>query len=250
MTDQIDNNTNIDTTINTSNNETTNTVLNNVLNTPETMPIPDKFKVLDDSGEVDYKATLSKMNESYTGLEKRIGSSDLPPKTDEEYSVEREGFNFEEFKSDAENKAFLKAAHVHGVTNKQLDFLLSEYDKRAVNLISDSSQMSTDDAVSTLQSEWGSNYQTNIFNAVRAAKACGITEEQISDPSIGNNVAFIKMAAYYGSQLQEDKSINVGVSVAEDIQTLLRSDANFDTRHPEHKATRAKIDAYYNSLRK
>lgn len=245
MTDQIEQvNLNID--LDTPNNTSINTVLNTTIETP----IPDKFKVMDESGTVDYKATLAKMSESYQGLEKRVGSGDLAPKTVDDYSVEREGFSFDEFKSDESNKAFLKLAHSKGITNSQLDFLLTEYDKRATDLISNTSQINTDDAISTLQSEWGSNYEQNIFNAVRAARACGITDDQINDPSIGNNIAFIKMAAYYGSQLQEDKSLNIGVPVVDDIQTLQRSEANFDTRHPEHKATRAKIDAYYNSLRK
>lgn len=238
MTEQIEQPVNINTTIDTA------------LGTSLDTPIPDKFKVMDEAGTVDYKATLTKMNESYTGLEKRVGSGDVAPKTVDDYSVERDDFSFDEFKSDEGNKAFLKSAHSKGITNSQLNFLLTEYDKRATDLISNSSQINTDDAISSLQSEWGANYESNIFNAIKAAKACGITDDQINDPSIGNNVAFIKMAAYYGSQLQEDKSLNIGIPVQDDIQTLMRSAANFDTKHPEHKATRAKIDAYYNSLRK
>lgn len=252
MTDQIDNNTSLETINNTTINTANNESIGAILSTSNTPSIPDKFKVIDETtGSVDYQATLAKLSESYTGLEKRIGTSDLPPKTVDDYKLEeREGFNFDEFKADESNQAFLKAAHSKGITNSQLDFLISEYDKRAVDLISSTSQINTDDVVGTLQSEWGSNYESNIFNAVKAAKACGITDEQINDPSIGNNVAFIKMAAYFGSQLQEDKSINVGVPVAEDISSLMRSEAYFNDKHPEHKATKAKIDAYYNSLRK
>ena len=89
-----------------------------------------------------------------------------------------------------------------------------------------------------------------MFSAMKACQAAGITQEQINDPSIGNNVAVIKAFAYFGSQIKEDKSLNVGVSVSEDIQTLMRSDAFFDPRHAEHKVTKARIDAYYNSLRR
>lgn len=175
------------------------------------------------TGTVDYKATLAKMNESYTGLEKRVGTGDLPPKTADEYKIEREGFSFDEFKADESNQAFLKAAHEKGITNSQLDFLLSEYDSRAVDLVSTSSQLDTDTTVETLQSEWGKDFESNIFNAVKAAKACGISEEQINDPLIGNNVAFIKMAAYFGSQITEDKPISIGTPVSEDISSLMRS---------------------------
>ena len=243
---------NIEQTVETvEENTTNNTVLSTSINSTIDTTIPDKFKVMDEStGTVDYKATLAKMNESYTGLEKRVGTGDLPPKTADEYKIEREGFSFDEFKADESNQAFLKAAHEKGITNSQLDFLLSEYDSRAVDLVSTSSQLDTDTTVETLQSEWGKDFESNIFNAVKAAKACGISEDQISDPLIGNNVAFIKMAAYFGSQITEDKPINIGTPVSEDIQSLMRSEAFFNPRHPDHKATKERIDQHYNSLRR
>lgn len=243
---------NIEQTVETvEENTTNNTVLSTTINPTIDTTIPDKFKVMDEStGTVDYKATLAKMNESYTGLEKRVGTGDLPPKTADEYKIEREGFSFDEFKADESNQAFLKAAHEKGITNSQLDFLLSEYDSRAVDLVSTSSQLDTDTTVETLQSEWGKDYESNIFNAVKAAKACGISEDQINDPLIGNNVAFIKMAAYFGSQITEDKPISIGTPVSEDISSLMRSEAFFNPRHPDHKATKERIDQHYNSLRR
>ena len=212
--------------------------------------IPEKFKVTAEDGSVDYKATVAKMNESYSYLEKKVGTGEVAPKSVDEYKLEREDFDFEEFKADESNKEFLTEAHKHGITNKQLDFLISEYDKRAVNLVSNSSQIDTDSTVQTLQSDWGDKYEANIFNAVKAARACGITDEQINDPMIGNNVAFIKMAAYFGSQMTEDKPINNGTPVNVDIQSLMRSEAFFNPKHPDHKSVKAQIDSYYDSLRK
>jgi hypothetical protein len=245
MTDNIE-----QTVVTTTTQDTaTNTALNH--NTAIDTSIPDKFKVIDEStGTVDYKATLAKMNESYTGLEKRIGTGDVAPKTVDEYKIEREDFDFTEFKADESNKEFLTEAHKHGITSKQLDFLLSEYDKRAVDLVSTSSQMDTDTVVTTLQSEWGDNYQSNIFNAIKAAKSAGITDDQINDPMVGNNLALIKLAAHFGSQMTEDKPVNNGTAVSEDITSLMRSEAFFNSRHPDHKATKARIDAHYDSLRR
>jgi hypothetical protein len=190
------------------------------------------------------------MNESYSYLEKKVGTGEVAPKSVDEYKLEREDFDFEEFKADESNKEFLSEAHKHGITNKQLDFLLSEYDKRAVNLVSNSSQIDTDTTVQTLQSDWGDKYEANIFNAVKAARACGITDEQINNPLIGNNVAFIKMAAYFGSQMTEDKPVSNGTPVNVDIQSLMRSEAFFNPKHPDHKSVKAQIDSYYDSLRK
>ena len=229
---------------------TASTVLSTVNDSSIETAIPEKFKVTAEDGSVDYKATVAKMNESYSYLEKKVGTGEVAPKSVDEYKLEREDFDFEEFKADESNKEFLSEAHKHGITNKQLDFLLSEYDKRAVNLVSNSSQIDTDTTVQTLQSDWGDKYEANIFNAVKAARACGITDEQINNPLIGNNVAFIKMAAYFGSQMTEDKPINNGTPVNVDIQSLMRSEAFFNPKHPDHKSVKAQIDSYYDSLRK
>lgn len=229
---------------------TASTVLSISNNSSNETAIPEKFKVTAEDGSVDYKATVAKMNESYSYLEKKVGTGEVAPKSVDEYKLEREDFDFEEFKADESNKEFLTEAHKHGITNKQLDFLLSEYDKRAVDLVSNSSQIDTDTTVQTLQSEWGDKYEANIFNAVKAARACGITDEQINNPLIGNNVAFIKMAAYFGSQMTEDKPVSNGTPVNVDIQSLMRSEAFFNPKHPDHKSVKAQIDSYYDSLRK
>lgn len=229
---------------------TASTVLSTGNDSSNETAIPDKFKVTAEDGSVDYKATVAKMNESYSYLEKKVGTGEVAPKSVDEYKLEREDFDFEEFKADESNKEFLTEAHKHGITNKQLDFLISEYDKRAVNLVSNSSQIDTDTTVQTLQSDWGDKYEANIFNAVKAARACGITDEQINNPLIGNNVAFIKMAAYFGSQMTEDKPVSNGTPVNVDIQSLMRSEAFFNPKHPDHKSVKAQIDSYYDSLRK
>lgn len=229
---------------------TASTVLSTVNDSSIETAIPEKFKVTAEDGSVDYKATVAKMNESYSYLEKKVGTGEVAPKSVDEYKLEREDFDFEEFKADESNKEFLTEAHKHGITNKQLDFLISEYDKRAVNLVSNSSQIDTDSTVQTLQSDWGDKYEVNIFNAVKAARACGITDEQINDPLIGNNVAFIKMASYFGSQMTEDKPVSNGTPVNVDISSLMRSEAFFNPKHPDHKSVKAQIDSYYDSLRK
>jgi len=229
---------------------TTNTVLNEANNSSNETAIPDKFKVVSEDGSVDYKATVAKMNESYSYLEKKVGTGEVAPKSVDEYKIEREGFSFEDFKADESNQQFLSEAHKHGITNKQLDFLLSEYDKRAVDLVSNNSQFDTDTTIQSLQSEWGSNYESNIFSAIRAAKSAGLTEEQINNPSIGNNVDVIKVLSYFGSQIAEDKPINNGTAVNTDITSLMRSEAFFDPKHPDHKSVKAQIDSYYNSLRR
>lgn len=248
MTDNVEQ---LDTvTESTVENTTNNTVLGTSNNTTIDTGIPDKFKVTAKDGSVDYKSTVAKLTESYSYLEKKVGTGDVAPKSADEYKIEREDFDFEEFKADESNKSFLSEAHKQGITNKQLDFLIQEYDKRAVDLVSTSSQYDTDETVQSLQSEWGTHYESNIFSAIKAARSAGLTEEQINDPIIGNNVAIIKALSYFGSQLNEDKPITNGTAVSTDIQSLMRSESFFNSKHPDHKSVKAQIDSYYNSLRR
>ena len=65
------------------------TALSTVNNSSNETAIPDKFKVTAEDGSVDYKATVAKLSESYTGLEKRVGTGDIAPKSVDEYKVER-----------------------------------------------------------------------------------------------------------------------------------------------------------------
>ena len=245
MTDNVEQIENV-----TESNTETNTALGTANNTANEVAVPDKFKVTTEDGSVDYKATVAKLTESYSYLEKKVGTGDVAPKSVDEYKIEREDFDLEEFKADPSNKEFLESAHKHGITSKQLDFLLAEYDKRAVDLVSTSSQFDTDQTVQSLQQEWGSNYESNIFSAIKAAKSAGLTEEQINDPTIGNNVAIIKALSYFGSQMTEDKPVTSGTAVQTDVQSLMRSEAFFNVKHPDHKSVKAQVDAYYDSLRR
>ncbi|MFK8933157.1 hypothetical protein ACJBLB_01970 [Acinetobacter junii] len=43
--------------------------------------IPEKFKVVTEDGAVDYKATVAKMNESYSYLEKKVGTGEVVNRT-------------------------------------------------------------------------------------------------------------------------------------------------------------------------
>lgn len=245
MTDNVEQIENV-----TESNTETNTALGTANNTANEVTVPDKFKVTTEDGSVDYKATVAKLTESYSYLEKKVGTGDVAPKSVDEYKIEREDFDFETFKADESNKAFLSEAQKQGITNKQLDFLIQEYDKRAVDLVSTSSQFDTDQTVQSLQQEWGSNYESNIFSAIKAAKSAGLTEEQINDPTIGNNVAIIKALSYFGSQMTEDKPVTSGTAVQTDVQSLMRSEAFFNPKHPDHKSVKAQVDAYYDSLRR
>ena len=209
--------------------------------------LPEKFAVKTESGELDYKASIQQIGKSYGELEKRLGSGDAPPATDEDYKVEGiEGFNFDDFKANDENKAFLKAAHAKGLNNAQLGFVLSEYNRIIPEVVSNITRMNADECNSTLQKEWGESAGANYQAAFRAGIAAGLTEEQMNDPSIGSNPAIVKLLAFYGNQLNEDRPPSGGgFSGGEDIKSLLASEAYRNPKHPDHARTYAKVEKYY-----
>ncbi|EOE8049285.1 hypothetical protein ACKULE_002025 [Acinetobacter baumannii] len=107
--------------------------------------------------------------------------------TPEDYSVEIEGFNFDEFKAIDENKEFLKEAHEAGLSNEQLGFVLNKYNQIIPEVMAQMSQMQTETCKETLQKEWGAETQANIGLAMKAAQAAGLSGEEIQNPTIGNN---------------------------------------------------------------
>lgn len=209
--------------------------------------LPEKFAVKTDSGELDYKASIQQLGKSYGELEKRLGGGDAPPASDADYKVEGiDGFDFEQFKANDENKAFLKSAHAKGLTNAQLGFVLGEYNRIIPEVVSNVVRMNTDECAATLTKEWGDSADTNFKAAFRAGQAAGLTEEQMNDPAIGSNPTVIKLLAFYGSQLNEDRPPSGGAfSGGDDIKSLLASEAYRDPKHPDHARTYAKVEKYY-----
>lgn len=209
--------------------------------------LPEKFTVKNEAGELDYKASMQQLGKSYGELEKRLGGGDAPPASDADYKVEDiEGFNFDDFKAIEENKAFLKAAHAKGLTNAQLGFVLGEYNRIIPDVVNNMVRMDTDKCAATLASEWGDKAPANFQAAYRAGVAAGLTEEQMNDPAIGSNPTVIKLLAFYGSQLNEDRPPSGGAfSGGDDIKSLLASEAYRDPKHPDHARTYAKVEKYY-----
>lgn len=157
-----------------------------------------------------------------------VKETNLPESADK-YEVTLEGFDFESFKADENNKSFLENAHKAGISNEQLGVVLEAYDQHtAVQL-------------EQLQSEWGGDFDANIRLAQQAVQAAGLDPKDVDSPTFG-----IRLAAYYGKALQEDMPpLNTQQSVATSIKELQASEAYMNESHPDHKATYAKVQKWY-----
>lgn len=180
--------------------------------------------------------------------------SDTPvitaPESIDGYEVNVEGFDFDEFKSFDENKAFLERARTAGLDNNALGFLLGEYNQLIPNLIEANSHLDNAACVAAMTEQWGGDTDKNFGFAQAAATNAiqnGIlTAEEVNSPEFGNNPLVLKMAAYFGQQLGEDvPPSNTQQTSAQTLQELIQSEAYLNEKHPEHAKTYSRVQRLY-----
>lgn len=157
-----------------------------------------------------------------------VKETNLPESADK-YEVTLEGFDFESFKADENNKSFLENAHKAGISNEQLGVVLEAYDQHtAVQL-------------EQLQSEWGGDFDANIRLAQQAVQAAGLDPKDVDSPTFG-----IRLAAYYGKALQEDMPpLNTQQSGTDNVSDLIASEAYMNESHPDHKRVYAQVEKHF-----
>lgn len=173
-----------------------------------------------------------------------------PAITVDDYKLEIEGFDFDTFKSNEGNKAFLEKLATQGVSNDVLTTIIGEYQKHLGGLdgkINEMIEAQSTQTTESLQKEWAGDFGKNIGFAKNALLQAGFTEDQFNDPKIGNNEALIKLASHFGSQMQEDSPpSNTQQSQSQNVQELMGSEAYNDPKHPQHQRVYQQVQAYYN----
>ena len=172
------------------------------------------------------------------------------PESIDGYEVNVEGFDFDEFKAIPENQEFLERARAAGFDNEKLGFLLGEYNELIPTLMEANAALDNETAVQKMTEAWGGEADQNFKYAQSAAGnliANGVlTAEEVNDPSFGNNPLVLKMAAYFGSQLQEDTPpSNTQQSGGVDVESLMKSEAYLNESHPDHKRVFAQVQNFY-----
>ena len=172
------------------------------------------------------------------------------PESIDGYEVNVEGFDFDEFKAIEENQAFLERAREAGLDNNSLNFLLGEYSQLIPQLMEANAALDNEAAVKAMSEVWGGEAEQNFGFARSAAEnlvSNGVlTAEEVNNPSFGNNPLVLKMAAYFGAQLNEDTPpSNTQQSGAESIQSLMQSEAYLNESHPDHKRVFNQVQNFY-----
>lgn len=209
--------------------------------------MPEKFRVLDEAGSLNVEASSRKLAEDYAAIADRSPSL---PETHEGYApkIESDWLNFEEFKKDPDGESFLKSAYAKGLTNEQVEFVLNEYSKRAPELVKGAGEIDRESVVSELKQNWKTDaeYTANLQNAFRAFQAFASPEDVAKLDDIGNNPIVIRLLAKVGAEIQEDKPFGGGDVVSgDDVQSLMKSEAYRNEKHPDHASVSAKVQRYY-----
>lgn len=211
--------------------------------------IPEKFHVKKGE-EFDAEASMGKVLESYQALEKRFGSGDAPPKAAEEYTFTvPEAMKGTVELDDAKLGAFKQDALAAGMTQKQFEFAMNKFLEATPQLLQGAIQNTTESTISNLEKAWGAEYQKNIDAAMKVFNTFATPEEKGKFDEIMTNPAIAyQMLARIAPELGEAGGVPPNADAGgegESIQQLLVSEAAGNPKHPDHKATRAKIDAYY-----
>jgi hypothetical protein len=209
-------------------------------------------------GAVDVAASAQKLAGGYGELSKRFGDGGAAPKSAEEYAVAvpdtlKEAMG--DLSSDDMFKQFRTDMHGLGLSQKQFDGVMSRYFELVPQLVAGGVAHNTEAATADLRKTWTDEgtFNKNVQLAYRAgdavAKAAGMSFDDLEKAGLANNPTFIKIMAAIGPEFGEDVPVTggqtTGFSSEADIQKLLVSEANTNPKHADHKATRARVDAYY-----
>lgn len=214
--------------------------------------IPDKYIVKREDGTTDWEASALKQAQGYQHLAQKLGT-DAPPKSPEDYAPELpNGMTMEALKTDPLFAGFLKGAHAKGLSNSQVSYILGEFQQR-VELMK---EQAADPAIAEaeLGKVWNTPQQMErgLKGAYRGTQAFAADQEHAArlDKKFGSDPDFIRLMAKVGAELGEDKLPGGGLTQVEtdSLETMRRSEAYTNAKHPEHAVTVAKVKALYAKL--
>lgn len=173
----------------------------------------------------------------------------VAPAVPEEYKVEIEGFDFEAFKGIESNNELLGRAKEAGLSNDQVQFMLKEYNDIIPKVFEAHLQLDTEKTVTGLRELWGDKYDASLGNAVKALKAAGFTDEDLSNPAVGNNLELAKLAAHFGGQMKEDNLPNnqapATTSQVDRVREIMSGKAYQDPSDPSYGSVRKEVADFY-----
>ena len=210
--------------------------------------IPEKFMVMGEDGQPDYKSITGKLGQSYAHLEKRFGSGDVPPTTADEYQLEKylpDGME----PVDANIKPILGEFHKLGLTQKQVQGVMNVFGQQ-VELGLSQEKAGFESGQATLKAAWGGEYDARLASAKKAIAAYGAEDPEIAkiaaDPKLSNNPLIVRLLSLAGADLNEDRPAKaMEGAAAESIDEIRKSPAYLNPKDPGHADAVRKVNEAY-----
>lgn len=174
--------------------------------------IPEKFRTLKEDGTVDLEASSAKMAESYSYLEKKLGSGEVPPQSHADYAPvfsDDVPISFEDIKDDPALQSFMEGAHKVGFTNAQVSYALDQYLKVLPSDIDARDELRSNDCIGQLkETTWkdDASLKAGLSDAYRAVSTVAGDDADYLMNKYGNDPAFIRFAAMFGNGMREDSA--------------------------------------------
>lgn len=217
---------------------------------PDYSFLPAKTRVSKEDGSIDVDATLRRVEQHRSALERRLGMGDTRPSTVDEYAldVKEEQKPFVEAFGDDMLKSFRDKAFAMGLTPSQFNGVMGEFLDTMPALAKDVNRFDQAAAIEALRAEWPSEsaFKQNVNRSVNAVMAYAGPDADGLLQRYGNDPSFIKTFARIGAEMGEDSAPQQPNGPrAIDISHVERSEAYRNPDHPDHASVSARVRAHY-----
>jgi hypothetical protein len=213
-------------------------------------------------GKLDEAASLRKQAESYAPLAARMRETGAPPKTADEYQLQVPDALKETYDpaKDTMLGDFRAKAFEAGLTQKQFAAMSQAYMERLPQIAEALFNERFENGEKALRQVWKSDdqFRTGLRSAAQAVRGFDAGafdgEGNITNPelkSLMNNPFFIRFAAHFGQQMQEDTSpgsdnLPTGSPYRTmTLQQLETHEAYLNSRHPDHATVSSMVRRAY-----
>lgn len=225
-----------------------------------------KYHVKDATGKLDEVASIRKQAEAYNPLVKRLGTDEMRPEKVEDYKIAAptgiEPALFDDFVKDKDTQSFVQKAHAAGMNNAQVNLAIESFLATVPQLLQEDSATRDTETKAYLQANvWKDDaaMSAGMTAAFEAGAKLGLTNEALTQPfKLGNGVTLpplinhpllLKALSGIAPQLSEGKPATPGSTLpATDLDALTKSKAYMDPKHPDHLATKQKVEAHFAAL--
>jgi len=176
--------------------------------------IPEKYRTNGADGKIDITASARKLAAANAEFHKRMVDVGLPPEDADKYELQApKGVDIAELRKDPTFASKLKGYHALGMTNKQVQQVLTDYLEIAPELAGAAAEMTAEEVTAQLGLVWKSpaeltaNLGKSLKAATSLASATGLSFADVEAAGLGNNPTFIRLMAHLASMMGEDGNL-------------------------------------------